>query len=179
MSVYQVRNYTDIRPRPPAGPQILTVSPECQTFSIMCLWPVLSAVHKLKSFPCYLSLYKQFFWRLSDCNSSGICLPPSGNQLLSNSCDSAGDQRIVHQTNFFLLFVLLRVRDWTYGSSSETARIPEHVIIWMAYPECFLGIFCIALLETIWGLLGWKCEVLSCYSIGMCFVHWTCKMMSE
>lgn len=29
----------------------------------------------------------------------------------------------------FLLFALLTVRDWTYGSSSETARIPEHVII--------------------------------------------------
>lgn len=152
------------------------MSPECQTFSIMCLWPALSALHKLKSFPCCLFLSKQFFWRFSVCNSSGICLPPSGKQLQSSSCDRSSEDCT---PDFCLLFALLRVIDWTYGSSSETARIPEHVIIWMAYPECFLGIFCIALLETIWGLLGWKCEVLSCYSIGMCFVHWTCKMMSE
>lgn len=149
VSVHQLRNCTDIRPRPPAGPQSLTVSPECQTFSIMCPWPVLSAIQNLKSSPCCLLLSKQSSWRLSVCSSLGICLPPSGNWLQSNSCDSAGDHRIVHQTNFFLLFALLRVTDWTYGSSSETARIPEHMIIWMAYPACFLGIFYIALLETI------------------------------
>lgn len=137
---------TNIRPRPPAGAWILILSPECQTFPVMCLWPALSAVYTFV-FSTLSLLVQTIFLEVLSLGFSVICLPRSGNQL--QSCDSAGDQGIVHQTNFFLLFALLRVINWTYGSSSETARIPEHVIIWMAYPACFLGIFCIALLETI------------------------------